>query len=407
METTKSLFDEVKATQWDPIIEILEEYRLCPEPNKINLTVGAYRDKYLQPVVFRCVKKAEERVFSKKFSRAYLPPTGDEEFNKVTQYSIFPKGHEIYEKNQILTVQSLSGGGEIRLCAEFISKFITKSIYVPHLTWPNHNLIFSMSWLDNLIYRFYDPETNCYNNELVLEDLAKAEEGSVVLLHVCSNNPTGADPSEEDWNKIAELMKKKNLIPFFDMAYQGFITGDIMKDSYPIHLFYGMGFEMFIAQSFSKSMGLYGERAGPLHIITHEPETIPNIKSQLADLALGLYLTPVGHGARIIKEVLGDDELRKDWELELKECVDRLNYVRRKLYDTLVKIGTPGSWVHIMKQNGMFCYTGLNLKQCEALIKEHKIFLVKTGRISLCGLNDDNVEKVAEGIKDVVIRYSS
>jgi aspartate/tyrosine/aromatic aminotransferase len=405
METIKSSFDHVEATQWDPIIEILEEYRLCPDQNKINLTIGAYRDKYLQPVVFRCVKKAEERIFSTKFSRDYLPQTGDEEFNKLTQYTVFPKGHEIYEKNKILTVQSLSGGGEIRLCAEFISKFLNKNVWVPHLTWPNHNLILKIAGLNELVYRFYDLKTNCYNNDLVLEDLEKAEEGSIILLHVCGNNPTGADPSREDWHKIAELMETKKLTPFFDMAYQGYTTGDIMEDIYAVHLFYKMGFEMFIAQSFSKSMNLYGERAGPLHIITNDPKTIPNIKSQLSELALGLYLCPVGHGSRIIKTVLGDEELKKDWEVELKECVDRLNGVRNKLYECLVSIGTPGDWGHVKKQYGMFCYTGLTLKQCEALIKEHKIFLVKSGRISLSGLNDDNIEKVAQAIKDVVTKY--
>jgi aspartate/tyrosine/aromatic aminotransferase len=405
METTKSSFDHVEATQWDPIIEILEEYRLCPDPNKINLTVGAYRDQYLQPVVFKCVKKAEERIFSTKFSRDYLPPTGDEEFNKLTQLTVFPKGHEVYEKDKIMTVQSLSGGGEIRLCAEFISKFLYKNIWVPHLTWPNHNLIFNISGLTVHLYRFYDNKTNCYNNDLVLEDLEKAEEGSTILLHVCGNNPTGADPNREDWKSIAELMKRKGLIPFFDMAYQGYITGDLMEDTYPIHLFYDMGFEMYIAQSFSKSMGLYGERAGPLHIITNDPNSIPNIRSQLSELAIGLYLCPVGHGSRIIKTVLSDDELKKDWEDEVKVCVERLNSVRVKLYDSLVKNGTPGNWDHIKKQFGMFCYTGLTLPQCEALIREHKVFLVKSGRISLSGINDDNLEKVAEAVKDVVTNY--
>jgi aspartate aminotransferase len=254
-------------------------------------------------------------------------------------------------------------------------------------------------------YRFYDTVSNGISMKDLLADLEVADEGSVILLHVCGNNPTGVDPEKEEWKQIADVMKRRNLFPFFDMAYQGFISGDIEEDSYPIYLFYELGFEMLIAVSFSKNMGLYGERAGPLHVIVNDPLTKENIKSQLAAIAESLYLTPVAHGSRIIKTVLKDERLREDWLKELKEIVGRLNYVRMRLYETLIKIKAPGGWEHIKNQHGMFTYTGLTVKQCEALIEKHKVFLVKSGRISLSGINDENVETIANAIKDVKENY--
>jgi aspartate/tyrosine/aromatic aminotransferase len=405
MQEHKSAFEHIEATQWDPIVEILEEYRLCQDTNKINLTIGAYRDENLQPIVFKSVKEAENKIFSEKFSREYLSPTGDEEFNKLTQRTIFPEEHEVYKKNNIITVQSISGSGGLRLGAEFCSRFISKKIYIPHLTWPNHFPIFQLSNIETLTYRYFDDKTKLLDENSYFEDLENAEDGSVVLLHVCGQNPTGVDPTLEQWKKTIEIMKRKNLFPFFDNAYQGYVSGDLNTDAYPIHLFYEAGFEMIISQSFSKSMGLYGERAGPLHFVVNDSSLVPNIKNSLSEIALGLYLVPVAHGSRIIKTVLKDEQLKKLWVDELKIVSSRLNHIRDVLYDNLVKVGVPGTWEHIKKQKGMFSYTGLTYKQCEALIKVHKIFLVKSGRISLSGLNKDNVEKVAIAMKDVIENY--
>jgi aspartate/tyrosine/aromatic aminotransferase len=403
-----SAFDNVESSTWDPIIEVLAEYYKCSDPNKINLTVGAYRDENLLPVVFNCVKEAENKLFTEKFSREYLPPTGDEEFNKLTQKLIFKDGHPVYNKNQILTVQSISGSGGIRLAGEFISRFFdSKKIYVPNLTWPNHQQIFKMSNLQVETYKYYDTKSNKLDIEGLLEDLEKAEDGATVLLQVCGHNPTGVDPSEDEWGKIAEVMLRKNLFPFFDNAYQGFVSGDLKEDAFPILLFFDLGFEMFIAQSFSKMMGLYGERAGPLHVIVNDSESIPNIKNQLSELAKGIYLTPVGHGSRIIKTILSDENLKNDWLNEIKyKIAARMQKVRKQLFENLVKVGAPGNWEFILNQKGMFSYTGLTKTQCEALINNYKIFLVKTGRISLTGINDENVQRLAEAIKEVKTNFN-
>lgn len=409
METNNitSAFDNIENSPWDPIIEVLAEYNKCTDPNKINLTVGAYRDENLKPVVFESVREAENKLFSKKFSREYLPPTGDEEFNKLTQKLIFPDNHPVYKNNQILTVQSISGSGGIRLAGEFISRFFdSKKIYIPNLTWPNHQQIFKMANLHLETYRYYDSKNNKLDLEGFLADLENAEEGATILLQVCGHNPTGVDPSEGEWKLIADVMLRKNLFPFFDNAYQGFVSGDLMEDVFPILLFYDLGFEMFIAESFSKMMGLYGERAGPLHVISNDPDSLPNVKNQLSELAMGIYLTPVAHGSRIIKTILSDENLKNNWLDEMKyKVAARMKTVRQKLYDNLVKIEAPGNWEFILNQKGMFSYTGLSKTQCEALINNYKIFLVKTGRISLAGINDDNVEKLVKAVKEVKMNY--
>lgn len=403
--TLTSAFDHIEDTQYDPIFEIYQAYTRCEDPNKINLTLGAYRDENLQPVVFKSVRAAEDKLLAEGFSRAYLPPTGDEEFNHLTQLTVFSPDSKVFSEKRIETVQSISGSGGLRLGGEFLFRCGFKSIAIPHLTWPNHGPIFQCSGLTTTQYRYYSEDTKSLDIEGLLEDLKVAEEGSAVLLHVCGHNPTGVDPSEEDWKRIGEVLKSRDLFPFFDTAYSGYATGDPQKDIHAVHMLFDMGFEMMIAQSFSKNMGLYGERAGPLHIIVNDSSTLPGIKQVLSELALGLYLTPVGNGSRIIKTILKDEALKADWLAELKVVAGRLNYVREKLYNALKEVGAPGTWEHIVRQRGMFSYAGLTAKQCEALIEQHKIFLPKSGRISLAGLNDANVMKVASAIKDVTMNY--
>jgi len=397
-----SLFENTHEIPWDPIIEIMEVYRKCEDKTKVNLTVGAYRDENLKPFVFTSVKKAEERIFSSNFSRAYLPSTGDNEFNKLCQSTLFDENHEVMKNKRILTVQGLSGTGGLRLATEFLFKFVSQKMILQEPSWPNHLVMFDHLGYETTITSSYDLNTNKLPINEFLGVLSKAQEKSIVLLQACGHNPTGTDPTKDQWKQIAEVMKKNKLFPLFDMAYQGFVTGDLAEDAYPIYLFLEMGFEMFIAQSFSKSMGLYGERAGPLHMIVNDPNAIPNIESQLNKIALNDYLVPVGHGARIIKTVLGDKELCELWKIELKQVVGRLSDMRTLLYNKLIEIKCPGDWEHLKEQKGMFSYTGLTEKHCDVLINKHKIFLVKSGRISLSGIIPSNVERIALAIKDAI-----
>jgi len=409
-----SIFDHIEQTAWDPIVEILDLYSKCENSEKVNLTIGAYRNENLQPIVFECVKQAEKEIFEEGFSREYLPFLGDEEFNILTQKTIFDPNFPLIKKNpklnviedqRIATIQSISGSGSLRLGAEFLSKFIHKKIYISNLTWPNHFPIFELAGMKTVKYPYYNPETKELDFENMITCLKNAEENSIVLLHVCGHNPTGVDPDQNQWKEICRIMQEKNLFPYFDLAYQGYVSGDLLDDIYPIYEFLNNDFEMFIAQSFSKSMNLYGERAGSLHVIVNEPNCLENLKLHFAEIAKSIYLVPVGHGSRIIKKVLGKENLRILWQKELKVGVERLNYVRNKLYEELIKINTKGKWDHVKNQKGMFSYTGLSEVQCCALIEKHNIFLVKSGRISLSGLNDKNIPIVALAIKDVVENY--
>ncbi len=336
-----SIFHNIEQTAWDPIIEILDLYSKCPNPDKINLTIGAYRNENLQPVVFESVKLAEKEIFEEGFSREYLPFLGDEEFKILTQKTLFdpsillikenPKLNVI-EAKRITTIQSISGSGSLRIGAEFLNKFIHKKIYISDLTWPNHFPIFELAGMNTEKYPYYNPVTKELDFDNLIQFLKQAEKNSIVLLHVCGHNPTGVDPDRNQWKAICKVMQERNLFPYFDLAYQGYVSGDLIEDIYPIYEFLNNDFEMFIAQSFSKSMNLYGERAGSLHVIVNDLDSIEKIKGNFAEIVKGIYLVPVGHGSRIIKKVLGNKNLKKMWENELKQGVDRLNYVRISLY---------------------------------------------------------------------------
>ena len=402
LENDLSIFNNITYVSPDPIIEINERYMNCKDPNKISLVIGVARDEDGKPIVFKAVREAELRSTEQGFSREYLGVLGDEEFNLAAQSLIFDSENEAVKENRVLSVQSISGSGSLRIGAEFIAEYIHKTIYVCDPTWANHFLIFASSGLKVVTYDYFNAKTNSLNIDEMINVLSNAELGASVLLHVSGHNPTGVDPTKEEWMRILNVIKERKLFTFFDLAYHGFISGDLFEDAYPIYLFQQHKMEFFIAQSLSKNMGLYGERVGCLHVVVNDSQFISNIKSQLERLALGVYLTPVGNGSRIAKIVILDKELHSSWIEELKIVVRRIINMREKLYDKLLEIKCPGNWDHVIEQKGMFSFTGLTADQCEYLIEKHKIFLTKNGRISLSGINSGNIEVIARAIKDTV-----
>ena len=254
-------------------------------------------------------------------------------------------------------------------------------------------------------YTYYDASTKGLNIKGMLNDLANAQPGSIVLLHTSAHNPTGVDPTPEEWHEIAKVMKENNLFPYFDTAYQGFASGDLEKDGYGMRYFVKEGFQMVIAQSFAKTMGLYGERTGALHIVCTDKPTQEKVMSQLKILVRSAYSSPSIHGARIAGKILVNPENRKQWLLELQAVTDRMNQMRTILKDAIIKSGAKGNWDHVTKQIGMFSFTGLTPKQSEAMISKHHIYMTGNGRISIAGLNSTNVDYVANAIKDVVENF--
>jgi len=239
----------------------------------------------------------------------------------------------------------------------------------------------------------------------MLEDLNAAPEGAVIVLHACAHNPTGVDPSKEQWAQIADLVRSKNLFPFFDCAYQGFASGCLDTDAWTVRYFVEQGFELFCSQSFSKNFGLYNERAGNLSVVVNDVAPIASMKSQLTLLVRANYSNPPAHGARIVDVVLQDPELFQEWRDCIQTMAQRIISMRKGLRERLEKLGTPGDWSHITNQIGMFSYTGLTPEMCEFLKSERHLYLLKSGRISMCGVTSGNLDYVAQSIYDAVTKF--
>jgi len=251
-------------------------------------------------------------------------------------------------------------------------------------------------------YRYWNDKTRRLDITGMLSDLQNVPERSIILLHACAHNPTGIDPTPDQWKQICAVMKQRSLLPWFDSAYQGFASGDLDRDAWAIRYFVDQGCEMLASQSFAKNFGLYGERIGGLHIVTSDSKKVDDLISQLNVIIRAMYSNPPKQGAEIVKVILTNPQLLAEWKSELRAMSERITRMRTLLHEALKKQGTPGDWTHILNQIGMFSFTGLTTPQCEALIKKHHIYLVTTGRISLTGVNSSNVSYLAQAIDDVV-----
>jgi aspartate/tyrosine/aromatic aminotransferase len=291
---------------------------------------------------------------------------------------------------------------------EFIKKFLPEgtTVYVPDPTWGNHYGVIESAGLKAGKYRYLDKDTMRVNIKGLLEDLNNAPDRSVILLHVCAHNPTGVDPTKDDWKQIADLIKRKNHVTFFDSAYQGFASGDLDQDAYSVRLFVNEGIEFLAAQSYAKNFGLYGERIGALNFVTKDQQSAEAILSQAMRIVRVMYSSPPLHGARIVALTLSDDNLFNLWKKDLVGMANRIIEMRQALLNGLEKRNTPspvknGTWRHITEQIGMFSFTGLNGQQVKRLIDHHHIYLTSDGRISMAGLNPSNVDYVCDAIHEV------
>jgi len=308
-------------------------------------------------------------------------------------------------ENRVASVQALSGTGALRVVAEFVKTHLPPSaheIWVSDPTWGNHPAIFEKAGLTPKVYPYWNPSTKGINIDAMLECLqTQAAEGSMVLLHACAHNPTGVDPTREQWAKIAEVMKARRLIPLMDSAYQGYASGDLDYDAWAARFFEAQGFEFFMCQSFAKNLGLYGERIGCVHIVCGSAEEAKCVASQVKLVIRPMYSSPPIHGALLVRKILGNPERFAKWRAELKAMADRILEVRSLLRTGLEKKGTAGTWNHITDQIGMFSFTGLSKAECERLISEHHVYLLKSGRISLAGLNKGNIQYMVDSVDEV------
>lgn len=337
-----------------------------------------------------------------KTNHEYLPITGLDAFVKGASALVF--GDKLGRDGRVQGVQALSGTGALRLGATLIGdNFGDKPlVYLSDPTWSNHVKIFTKCGCRTVSYRYYDAKTRGFDCAGMLADLDAAPKGSVVLLHACAHNPTGVDPSPEQWKKICDVVLKRGLFPYFDIAYQGFATGSLESDAFAIRHFAERGASLFVAQSFAKNFGLYNERAGCLQILAPTEAEAKAVKSQVALIVRAMYSNPPNHGARIVATTLNTPRLRKQWESELRIMSGRIIEMRAALVDALKAKNTPGSWRHVTDQIGMFSYTGLTPEQVAYIEKNHHVYMLSTGRISMAGINKSNVQHVANAIYDAV-----
>ncbi|KAK9465400.1 pyridoxal phosphate-dependent transferase [Lipomyces arxii] len=393
----------------DALFGVLAAYKADTSPIKVDVSVGAYRDDSGKPWVLPVVKKAEALIANDPaVDHEYLPITGMPDFTAASAKLVLGES-DAFDDDRIASVQTISGTGAVHLGALFLSRHppVTKvgatTVYISSPTWPNHKQIFSNVDIVVKEYPYFDRSTLGLDIDGFLSTLESADAGSIILLHACAHNPTGVDPTKEQWKQIADVMIKKKLFAFFDCAYQGFASGDLDNDAWAIRYFLGLNVELLVAQSFSKNFGLYGERAGALHVASSSKETSDAVKSQLSVLQRSEISNPPAYGARIVTKILSDPDLFQLWTENLKEMSGRIQEMRKVLYDKLIELGTPGTWTHIVNQIGMFSFTGLTPSQVGMITKEYHVYLTTNGRISMAGLNTHNVDYFAKAV-DAVVR---
>lgn len=408
----ETMFNEnvVPQAPEDPLFGLMAAYKKDTSDKKVDLGIGAYRDNNAKPWILPVVKKADDILHKDpNLNHEYLPIAGLAEFTAAAQKLILGPDSLAIKEGRAISLQTVSGTGAVHLGGLFLSKFIphpTPAIYLSTPTWANHNQIFTNVHLPIKSYPYFSTKTKGLDFEGMLSAIKSAPKGSIMLLHACAHNPTGVDPTSDQWKEIAVAVREGNHFPFFDCAYQGFASGDLATDNFAIRYFVEQGFELMIAQSFAKNFGLYGERAGAFHFVTspgaQSQDRAKRIASQLAILQRSEISNPPAYGARIASTVLNDPTLFKEWEEDLRTMSGRIIEMREALQSKLEELGTPGSWKHITSQIGMFSFTGLSEKQVGVLREKWHVYMTKNGRISMAGLNTHNIDYFAKAVDDVV-----
>ncbi|KAG7386026.1 Aspartate aminotransferase, mitochondrial [Phytophthora pseudosyringae] len=417
LQSTRGFATKAAAGQWlagvpmgpaDPILGLTERFNKDSDPRKISLGVGAYRDDNGKPYVLPSVLEAEKRIMAAGKNKEYAGIAGMKDFVDLSLQFAYGEDCDALKEGRVTGVQTISGTGGVRLAGEFFAKFLGEGtpIYMPNPTWGNHIPIMKNAGMEVRRYTYYEPASRGLDFSGLINDLEGAPDGSVFLLHACAHNPTGVDPTMEQWRKISDVMKAKKHVPFFDCAYQGFASGDATRDAAAIRHFVKEGHNIFLSQSYAKNFGLYGERVGALSVVTASKEEADRVQSQLKIIIRPMYSNPPIHGSLIVSTVLSDAQLKKQWYSECKGMADRIISMRTALRSAIEKIenanGIKSDWCHITDQIGMFCYTGLTEAQVTRMIEKHHIYLTKDGRVSMAGVTSKNVEYLAQSIAEVV-----
>jgi aromatic-amino-acid transaminase len=397
-----SLFAQVEMAPRDPILGLNEQFNADPNPNKVNLGVGVYTDDQGKLPLLKCVAAAEKQMSEAPKARGYLPIDGIVAYDKAVQGLVFGAEHAAVKAGRISTAQAIGGTGGLKLGADFLKRLSPNAtVLISDPSWENHRALFESAGFAVGTYPYYDAANRGINVEGMLSTLKAAAPGTIVLLHACCHNPTGYDLTDVQWDEVITICKAGGLVPFLDMAYQGFGFG-ITEDGQVVIKFLDSGMSFFVSTSFSKSFSLYGERVGALSIVSESAEESGRVLSQLKRVIRTNYSNPPTHGAQVVATVLTNPELRKQWEDELAGMRDRIKLMRTALVNELTAAGVGGDLSYITRQKGMFSYSGLNAAQMQRLRAEFGIYGVDTGRICVAALNTGNIKAVATAIKAVM-----
>jgi aromatic-amino-acid transaminase len=397
-----SVLSQVPMAPKDPILGVTETFNTDRNPSKVNLGVGIYYDDNGKVPVLECVRRAEAQLAETVAPRAYLPIDGIPAYDNAVQELVFGKDSAAIKDKRIVTVQALGGTGGLRIGADFLKRIVPSAqVWISDPSWENHQALFEASGFAVKAYAYYDATSHGVKFAEMISTLQSLSAGAVVVLHVCCHNPTGVDLAGEQWTRVLETVKSRGLIPFLDIAYQGFADG-IDADAEPVRRFAAAGGPVFVSSSFSKSLSLYGERIGAFSLVADTTDEAARALSQLKRLVRTNYSNPPTHGGKVATTVLTTPELHALWEKELGGMRDRIREMRRQFVEKLREKSPHRDFGFVMRQRGMFSYSGLTKDQVTRLREEFSVYAIDTGRICVAALNTKNIDYVVNAVAKVI-----
>ncbi|KJK17069.1 amino acid aminotransferase [Pseudomonas sp. 2(2015)] len=396
------MFKHVDAYAGDPILSLMETFKADPRGAKVNLSIGLYYDAAGVVPQLAAVREAEQRFAAQPHEASmYLPMEGLNSYRQAIQALLFGAGHPAVEAGRVATVQTVGGSGALKVGADFLKRYFPESqVWVSDPTWDNHRAIFEGAGFKVNTYPYFDPASRGVDFDGMLGSLSGLPANSIVLLHPCCHNPTGVDLSQAQWQQVIEVLKARNLIPFLDIAYQGFGEG-LDADAYAIREVARAGVPCLVSNSFSKIFSLYGERVGGLSVVCDDSDTAQSVLGQLKATVRRNYSSPPSFGAQLVAAVLGDAELNSQWEAEVEKMRLRILDMRQALVDTLGDLLPGQDFQFFLRQRGMFSYTGFSVEQVRRLRDEFGVYLIDSGRVCMAGLRPDNLQQVAKAFAAV------
>jgi len=398
---TESILARVEMAPRDPILGVTEAFNADTNPRKVNLGVGVYYDDNGKVPLLECVKRAERQILEAAPPRAYLPIDGLADYDRAVQALVFGEG-PARKEGRVITVQALGGTGGLKVGADFLRRLQPESqVWISDPSWENHRALFENAGFAVKAYPYYDARTRGVDFPAMTSALKGMSPGTIVVLHACCHNPTGADLSQDQWREIISIVRERALIPFLDIAYQGFADG-LDADAWPVRQFADAGMVVFVSNSFSKSFSLYGERVGALSVVTSSPDEAARLLSQIKRIVRTNYSNPPTHGGRVVAAVLASTELRALWEQELGQMRARIRDMRQQLVEQIGTRVPDRDFSFVVRQRGMFSYSGLTKDQVTRLREDFSVYAIDSGRICVAALNSRNIAYVAEGIATVI-----